>query len=178
MPRTQSIITLVILVIIILSLAVITFVVLKNNQPPSDLNATLSVDNTSTLTDLEGRQVALYNQPNQIRIINFWASWSPYSLNELRILNDTIERLGKDDIQVIAINRAEPKVRAKSYIEQIGELPNITFVIDQEDELFDNIEGYTMPETRFFNAEGQMIHHHRGVLSEDLIERYIQQARE
>jgi thiol-disulfide isomerase/thioredoxin len=61
--------------------------------PPAYVGVTLENDPV-LLTDLRGKAV----------VITFWATWCPYCLKELPILNGVQAAAGKDKLQVIAVN--------------------------------------------------------------------------
>ena len=62
-------------------------------SPPAYVGATLE-NAPVLLTDLRGKAV----------VVTFWATWCPYCLKELPILNGVQTAAGKDKLQVIAVN--------------------------------------------------------------------------
>ena len=63
------------------------------DQPPSEAGKTLN-----------GDKVVLESYAGKAIVISFWATWCPYCLKELPILEGIQKVVGKDKIQVIAIN--------------------------------------------------------------------------
>lgn len=61
--------------------------------PPPDVGRTLS-----------GEEILLPDYAGKAVIVTFWATWCPYCLKELPILQKVQDKVGKDQIAVIAIN--------------------------------------------------------------------------
>jgi len=64
------------------------------DAPPADV---LGVDN-------KGADVTLSAQRGKVVVLSFWASWCTYCLKELPVLEKVQRVLGKDRIEVIAVN--------------------------------------------------------------------------
>lgn len=117
-------------------------------------------------TDLEGNPVNLTAFKGKPLIINSWATWMPFSQAELPLLAKIKEEKG-DSINVLAINRMEDKAVIKSYI-NVFSIPNtIIFLVDPTDNYYKVTGGYSMPETIFYNADGVIVSHKRGNMTEE-----------
>jgi thiol-disulfide isomerase/thioredoxin len=55
-------------------------------------------------TDPTGVQVHVGDYRGKVVVLAFWATWCPYCLKELPILENLQRRVGKDRIQVVAID--------------------------------------------------------------------------
>lgn len=122
------------------------------------------------------KEVTLQDSAGSVRIITAFASWSAYSAEELRML----DRLAREypDIEVIAINRKEPKPVARDFLTQVlPEEHTLTLLDDPEDTWFGDIGGYHMPETLFVDGEGNIRHHQRGPMSEEVARERIEMLR-
>lgn len=62
---------------------------------------------------LEGDSVTLTNLRGKAVVISYWATWCPYCLKELPILNRIQSAVGKDHMQVIAVNTESREVFRK-----------------------------------------------------------------
>ena len=51
-----------------------------------------------------GKPVTLSSYPGRAVVVSFWASWCKYCLKELPVLENIQRKVGKDRLQVIAIN--------------------------------------------------------------------------
>jgi thiol-disulfide isomerase/thioredoxin len=60
--------------------------------------------------DQSGDAVLLTNYAGKAVIVTFWATWCPYCLKELPILENVQNKAGKDQIAVIAVNTEDFEV--------------------------------------------------------------------
>jgi thiol-disulfide isomerase/thioredoxin len=124
-------------------------------------------------TDLQGVPFDLTELLGKPIVINAFASWSPLSVDELRMLS-RIQNEYRENIVVVAINRMEPSYKVASFIEAVGDIKGITFLLDSGDVFYKSIGGYAMPETAFYSKDGDRTFHKRGVLSENEIRTEIE----
>ncbi len=61
------------------------------------------------LTDLEGKPRSLSDYRGKVLIVNFWATWCIPCIKEMPALQRASNRLGVEDIHVIAINMGESR---------------------------------------------------------------------
>lgn len=118
------------------------------------------------LKDFEGNEVQLSEYMGKPLVINSWAVWCPFCLEELPDFATIQEEFG-DEVLFIAINRAEPTSRAKGYTDGIGVTDRLMFLQDPTDSFYSAIGGFTMPETVFVNPEGEVVFHKRGPMDLD-----------
>lgn len=97
-------------------------------------------------------------------ILNSWAIWCPFCVKELTDFAQLQEEFG-DAITVVSINRAESLSRAKSYTDDLGATDKMTFLMDPGDKFYKAMGGFSMPETLFVNAEGEIVRHKRGFMN-------------
>jgi thiol-disulfide isomerase/thioredoxin len=118
------------------------------------------------LEDYEGQTYKLKDFKGKLLVINSWASWCPFCVNELPELSK-LQSNFPDDISVIAVNRAEPNSIAKDFLDNLEDVQGITFLADSEDSFFKSIGGFSMPETVFVNGKGEILEHKRSPLKFD-----------
>lgn len=53
---------------------------------------------------LEDKELAVSHYRGKVLVVSFWATWCPYCLKELPILEGNQQTAGTDKVQVIAIN--------------------------------------------------------------------------
>lgn len=119
-------------------------------------------------TDLDGNPFDLASLTGKPLVINGWASWCPFCVEELPLFAQLQREFG-DRITVVAINRKESAATARAFLEYIGtdKLEGVRFLLDPSDFFYRTIEGYAMPETVFYNEEGIIIARKRGSMTLD-----------
>jgi len=119
---------------------------------------------TFTLHDYTGQSVSLADSHGKVRILNSWATWCPFCVNELPDFVRLQEEFG-DEILVIAINRKESPERSSAYLESIGIEEKLTFLLDPDDLFYRDAGGIGMPVTLFVDRDGNTITTKRGPLT-------------
>lgn len=144
--------------------AFFTYRSIEHNKPLADIDAisVLGHDGVSPYTDLDGAVVDLSQYNGKVLVISAWASWCPSCSQQLTDLETLALSYEKENVAVIAINRKEPQATARAFVEHIGNPQYILFLIDTEDTFYHSIEGFAMPETVFYDADGNLVHHMRG----------------
>jgi thiol-disulfide isomerase/thioredoxin len=119
-------------------------------------------------TTVDGETVDLRDFRGQPLLINSWATWMPFSANELQLLNDWASQ-HTGSVQVLAINRMEDSNTVRAFLAGMPSLDNIVILLDPGDTFYKAVSGYAMPETVLYARDGSIIDHVRGVMSEDMI---------
>ena len=105
------------------------------------------------LLNLEGTPVQLSGLGQPV-VLNFWASWCAFCIEEMPDFQLLQERVG-DRATVIGINRAESRATAERFAQQTG--ASYTLLLDLDDELGDASGPYQvigMPTTLYIRADG------------------------
>ena len=124
-------------------------------------------------TDLEGNVINLEKFKGKPLIVNSWATWMPFSATELPLLA-SVTNEHKDAVTVLAINRMEQVPVIRSFMSVYAIPDSIRFVVDTTDHFYKAVGGYAMPETVFYDKDGVIVMHKRGVLTKDELEQMIQ----
>lgn len=157
----------VIIIIIITIIGVGGFFLLKDNgnkNPevrPLDKESTYDKIPDLTFEDYEGNTFNLSDLKGKPHVVNSWAVWCPFCRAELEDFAQLQEEFG-DEIVVVAIDRQESLEKAKGFTDEIGVTDRMTFLLDPKDAFYKGIGGFSMPETIFADAEGNIIIHKRG----------------
>ena len=163
--------------IIVLSLIVCLLVVLtlqlrdKRNQADTDPAYKLlaSALESDSFIDITGNKTVVDPKTAKITVVTVWASWSPYSVQDLQILNALAVEFKDQPVAFVAVNRKEPPHQAQRFLDTVGDLPNLKLVIDTTDEFYFAAEGYTMPETVIYDQNGVIVSQIKGAIrAEDL----------
>lgn len=135
-----------------------------------------------SLLDYGGREVKLGDFRGKPLLINSWASWCPFCVQELPDFISLQEEFsakggsatGGKDIVVIAINRAEAPATARGYTDGRGLTEKLVFLLDPTDSFYQAIGGFSMPETVFVDKDGKILFHKRGPMSLEEMRRRVQ----
>jgi len=119
-----------------------------------------------TFEDYEGNSVSLTSFQGQPIIVNSWATWCPFCINELPDFVELQEELG-DQVTIIAVDRSESLSQAKQYTDDLQITDDLVFVLDPSDSFYKSIGGFSMPETIFVDSDGTIQQHKRGFMRLD-----------
>ncbi len=175
----STIITLGVIIGILLIGGLYTYYSLKEvrlSERDSEASRTLSVAAETPYTDLEGNPFTFDAFRGQVRVVNSWASWCPFCTKELEDFEQLATEYKDKNVAVIAINRKEPKERASAFLATLQDLSTIHFAIDLTDAYYRSIGGFSMPETVFYDAEGNIVLHKRGFMSLDEMRTHTEAA--
>ena len=140
-------------------------------EPPADED-TFREEYGLVLKDYEGNDVSLTDYRREILIVYTWASWCPYCGAELEYLSKLKERYG-DELSIVAVNRAEPLIDAKDFTDKLEGMNRLVLLLDTNDALYKQIDGYAMPETIFINSKGDIIYHQRGPIKPEEVDQKV-----
>lgn len=126
------------------------------------------------LTDYRGETVAMRSLLVKPLVINAWASWCPFCVEELKDFAAVQAEL-KGRVTIIAVNRGESQTVAKSFTDQLGLTDRLVFLLDRGDSFYQTIGGFSMPETVFVATSGVIVYHKRGPMRADEIRERIEQ---
>jgi len=126
-----------------------------------------------TFKDYSGNDVSLRDFQGKPIVVNSWAAWCPFCVDELPDFAEIQKEFG-DEIVIIAIDRAESLAFAKSYTDDLGVTDDILFVLDPKDTFYRAINGFSMPETLFVDADGVVRQHKRGPMTAEEIRERLQ----
>jgi len=124
------------------------------------------------LVNYEGNSISLEEFKGRPLVINSWAVWCPFCRKELSDFAELQKEFG-DSIVVIAVDRQESLEKAKGYTDNLGITNDILFLLDLNDSFYKSIGGFSMPETIFVNAEGEIVVHKRGPMELDEMREHV-----
>ena len=153
------------------------FYVTPNDAKNSDASKTLTF-NDASFTDMEDNPLSFDAYEGKVRVVNSWASWSPYSVQELQDLDVLAKEYMDQNVVVIGINRMETKETAERFLRSIPSLQYLHIVLDSGDVFFSSLEGYAMPETVIYDQNGNIYFHKRGPMSLEEMRKKTQEALE
>ncbi len=119
--------------------------------------------------DYQGRERTLADFKGRPLILNSWASWCPFCIEELPAFSQVQAEFG-DKVVIVAINRKEPLSIAKNFSDRVGVYSeNLQLWLDPKDSFYRTIGGFSMPETLFIDEQGKVTEHKRGPMEYQVI---------
>lgn len=137
-----------------------------------------SDDVDAKFLDQNSNQISLDAYKDTILVVNVWASWSPYTAIEFPILDELSEQFKEKGVRFLVMNRKESQAQIERYLATIPEYKNLERIIDVNDFFYAGIDGYAMPETIIYDANGKIIQHIRGVVVKNDLENVLNQLLE
>ena len=125
-----------------------------------------------TLEDWNGNEVTLADFQGKPLILNSWAVWCPFCLDELPDFAELQQEFG-DSVVIIAIDRSEPTEKQKKFTDELEITDKILFLNDAKDSFYQSIGGFSMPETIFVDKDGNIRLHKRGPMNVEEMKRVL-----
>lgn len=140
--------------------------------PQDNLNQTLVKTNTfSQLKDLDGAPMDF--NPEQITILNFWATWCPPCRAEMPELDAFA--IAHPEVNFISINNISSESGGSGAVEEFLQEKGYQFptTLDYQDLLKKKFEVNSFPTTIVLAPSGKVLDHHVGVISQSQLEGYL-----
>jgi cytochrome c biogenesis protein CcmG, thiol:disulfide interchange protein DsbE len=105
-------------------------------------------------------------------VVNFWASWCPPCVAEMRDALEPMHQQMGDEVVFVGLNLQDTPDRAAAIVEQTG----VTYVLgeDPNGDLFTAFGGFGMPTTVFIDADGTVVNSHTGAFTFDQLRALIE----
>lgn len=169
------------IVLFVLVAGIITYYIRSNATLRAQNEAVktlFSDDANAKFLDQNSNQISLDAYKDTILVVNVWASWSPYTAIEFPILNELAEQFKEKGVRFLVMNRKESQAQIERYLATIPDYKNLERIIDVNDFFYAGIDGYAMPETIIYDANGKIIQHIRGVVVKNDLESVLNQLLE
>jgi len=115
------------------------------------------------LADFQGKPV----------VINFWATWCPPCRVEMPEFQRAFEEHQENELVILAINEAEQSEMVRSFFyDQMGY--TYTPLLDEDGEVAEAYGAIGLPSTFFVNAEGEVTAVHRGAITQEQLNNYLE----
>jgi thiol-disulfide isomerase/thioredoxin len=116
-----------------------------------------------TIEDLEGTPT----------VLSFWTTWCPYCLRQTPILVAGAQRYAEGSLRFVGIDVGENQDVVAGYADQHA-IPYLVLLDQQSQAAGDYaVSGY--PTTYFLDADGRIVAHHIGALTEEQLNQYVEQ---
>lgn len=167
-------------VVAIIAIAVIGFAFgskKSSQQTTSSKPQQLTKAPVFSLQDYAGKTVNSADFFGKPLVVNAWASWCPFCVEELPDFATVQQEFG-DQVVIIGVNRAEKRDVAKQFSDAYQVTEKLILLLDLDDSFYQSIGGFTMPETIFVNRKGEIVEHIRGPMAQDVIREKIKRLLE
>lgn len=122
--------------------------------------------------DTNGVEVNVPDFAGKVVVISFWASWCAPCLKELPILENIQNHLGKDKVEVIAVNYKEDSRRFKQIKKKLADL-NLTLTRDRRGSISKRYGVEGIPHLFVLDKMGKLAFQQRGY-SEETVEKIVE----
>lgn len=126
-----------------------------------------------TVYDQEGTAVKLSDFLGKPIVLNFWASWCGPCRSEMPAFENAYQQLGADItfLMVNATGGRETLSSAKTFLQNSSYTFPVFF--DAEMDAAMTYQVYSLPTTYFIDADGYLVNHAIGALSESRLQKYL-----
>ena len=125
------------------------------------------------MKDRKGDPVDLDALKGKVVVVTFWASWCGPCRRELPMLGHVQKLVGRDYLEVIAINMKEPRSDYLSVLRANKDL-DLTFVHDVRGVVTDRYGVTALPNMFIIGQDGRIVRMHRGY-SEEVLESFARE---
>jgi thiol-disulfide isomerase/thioredoxin len=121
---------------------------------------------------LDGTSVQLEEHFGKIIVLNFWATWCPYCIEEMPDLD---ELNAEDDVVVLAVNVQEKKSVVEAYLDEHPY--EFDVFIDEVGYFSNKFYISSLPTTFFINEDGELLGSMPGMMTRDQMFQIIEDIR-
>lgn len=109
---------------------------------------------------LDGAEVLLSQHRGKVVVVSFWATWCPYCLKELPILNGLQKLAGKEQMYVVAVNTEERAVFRK--VVRALDKMDLSFAYDPDKRAQKAYKVNGIPHMLIIDRDGKVVQTYRG----------------
>ena len=108
-----------------------------------------------------GQEIQLADMKGKVVVATFWASWCPPCLKEMNVLEKMQRQVGKDKLEIVAINFKEDKKRYNKIKKKLSHL-KLTLTHDRRGSISRKYGVKSIPHMFIINKLGLIEHIHLG----------------
>ena len=131
---------------------------------------------TIGLKDRGGNVIDLAALQGKVVVVTFWASWCGPCRRELPMLGKVQEVVGREHLEVVAVNFKEPRRDFNAVIRANKDL-DLTYVHDERGIVSDRYGVTALPNMFIIGQDGLIAQTHRGY-SENVLQSFMQELLE
>ena len=123
----------------------------------SSVNTLLSKEQHFTLKNLNGESVSLDGllSKNKAVLVNFWATWCPFCLEEIPDLVKLKEKYKNSPLEIVGIDVGESAEQAGPFAKRMN--INYPVLLDAENSVAESYKVAGIPTTFLVSADGKII---------------------
>jgi thiol-disulfide isomerase/thioredoxin len=124
-----------------------------------------------TVYDREGNSVKLSDFFGKPVIINFWATWCPYCVEEMPLFEEKYREYG-EKVNFVMIDAVDGNTETREKGEKFIEEGGFTFPVyfDTDGSAVYTYQAYSLPTSVFIDADGYIIAYQPGMLTPDMLQ--------
>ena len=111
---------------------------------------------TLVLDDLDGTQQSLADRRGSIVVVNFWATWCSFCVNEMSAFQERYDEMS-NEVVIVGVNRAESVGKQRNFLDNQLETRITYLLLKDSDDSIAEIYGVTVMPTTFFLDENGII---------------------
>lgn len=126
--------------------------------------------------DQHDEEVRISDHRGKVVVVTFWASWCGYCLKEMPVLEGLQSAVGRDRMEVVAINLKEGPRTYRSILRQLKDV-GLTMTHDRDGDIADAFGVEAVPRLFMIDKSGRLAYVHSGY-SEASLSKIVAKANE
>lgn len=126
------------------------------------------------LTSLDGARISLDDYRGQVVVLNFFASWCPPCRDEARDLEQTWRKVQNQGVQFVGIAYKDTSSKVRAFLDEFQTTYPCALDLRSRTARAYGVTG--VPETFVVDAEGRLVHHFVGPITEPELSLILEQA--
>ena len=147
----------------------------ENNKEATDTEESISTDKNDVviapdfeLESTDGTKIKLSDLRDKNVIVNFWATWCGFCVEEMPDLQKLQETYKDDDLLILAVNVGETKEEVEKFMKENN--INLTVLLDKDSSVANTYGLRSFPSTLAINKKGEVVSGYVGMLTYDQME--------
>lgn len=129
-----------------------------------------------TISNMDGEFVTLEDYRGKNVLLNFWATWCPYCVQEMPDMNKLYNENKDKDFVVLAVSVQENKETVAEYIKELGY--DFTILLDEEGIVADRYMIRGIPTSYMIDKEGKVKAVKMSMMTYDDMKQLLENANE